>query len=83
MESIIADLDNGACPIADRWEDGNGNTCTLNGWGECLGNWRRWTLWPLLKGTRLIQVSIFARSSGCVSQESYMLKMYTVYGWYA
>ena len=25
-------LDNGADPIAERWEDGNGNTVTLDGW---------------------------------------------------
>lgn len=34
MESIIADLDDGSCPIAEGWEDGNGNTCTLDGWGK-------------------------------------------------
>lgn len=32
MHVIIADLDAGACPIADHWEDGNGNTCSLSGW---------------------------------------------------
>lgn len=25
-------LDNGADPIAEGWEDGNGNTLTLDGW---------------------------------------------------
>ena len=25
-------LDNGADPIAEGWEDGNGNTVTLDGW---------------------------------------------------
>ena len=25
-------LNNGANPIAERWEDGNGNTITLDGW---------------------------------------------------
>lgn len=34
MKSLIADLDNGDCPIADGWEDGNGNTCNTDGWGE-------------------------------------------------
>lgn len=38
MKSLIADLDNGACPVADGFEDGNGNTCNENGWGDCLGN---------------------------------------------
>jgi hypothetical protein len=38
MEVLIADLDNGACPVADSWEDGNGNTCSVNGWGDQLGN---------------------------------------------
>lgn len=32
QESTFAALDNGIDPISDRWEDGNGNTCTLDGW---------------------------------------------------
>lgn len=24
---------NGACPSCDGWEDGNGRTCTADGWG--------------------------------------------------
>ena len=32
FEELYA-LDNGADPIAERWEDGNGNTVTLDGWG--------------------------------------------------
>lgn len=27
-------LDEGSSPIADGWEDGYGNCCTLSGWGE-------------------------------------------------
>ena len=27
-------LDAGFDPISDNWEDGMGNSCTLNGWGE-------------------------------------------------
>lgn len=34
MNAIIADLQSGGCPIADHWEDGNGNVCTMYGWGE-------------------------------------------------
>lgn len=26
MNSLIAQLNNGTCPVADKWEDGNGNT---------------------------------------------------------
>lgn len=34
MRQCIAALDNGADPIADGWEDGNGNVCTLDGWAN-------------------------------------------------
>lgn len=34
MHRIIGDLNKGACPVTDRWEDGNGNTCTIEGWGK-------------------------------------------------
>lgn len=34
MELCKRDLDAGKDPITAGWEDGNGNTCTLNGWGE-------------------------------------------------
>lgn len=34
MEKCINDLDNGSNPITDNWEDGMGNSCTLDGWGE-------------------------------------------------
>lgn len=34
MNSMIIDLENGQDPISERWEDGNGNTCTLEGWGN-------------------------------------------------
>jgi|LSQX01.2.fsa_nt_gb hypothetical protein len=25
-------ITHGACPICDEWEDGNGHTCTADGW---------------------------------------------------
>jgi hypothetical protein len=34
MQAIINDLNSGACPVVDAWEDGNGNTCTLEGWDQ-------------------------------------------------
>lgn len=34
MNDIIDELDVGRCPIVDAWEDGNGNTCTMDGWGQ-------------------------------------------------
>lgn len=34
MNTCIKDLNEGSNPIVDGWEDGNGNTCTLEGWGE-------------------------------------------------
>jgi hypothetical protein len=34
MNNCIKELNEGGCPIADRWEDGMGNTCTIEGWGE-------------------------------------------------
>jgi hypothetical protein len=30
----IERLGAGECPICDGWEDGLGNTCNLDGWGE-------------------------------------------------
>lgn len=33
MNSCIAALDAGKDPVTDGWEDGNGNVCTVNGWG--------------------------------------------------
>lgn len=33
-EEVTHELDNGADPIADGWEDGIGNTITLDGWGN-------------------------------------------------
>lgn len=32
-KKCFADLDVGSNPIADKWDDGNGNTCNANGWG--------------------------------------------------
>lgn len=32
MNQCIADLNEGSCPVADEWEDGTGNTCTIEGW---------------------------------------------------
>lgn len=37
MLLIRDELNIGHCPIADAWEDGNGNTCNLEGWGGLLG----------------------------------------------
>lgn len=34
MKSCIEDLDAGKDPITEKWEDGCGNGCTLDGWGE-------------------------------------------------
>lgn len=31
---VVADLNNGADPIADGWEDGIGNTISIDGWGS-------------------------------------------------
>lgn len=31
---LIEDLNNGADPIADGWEDGVGNTINIDGWGD-------------------------------------------------
>lgn len=33
MKSCIASLDKGENPILSHWEDGCGNSCTLDGWG--------------------------------------------------
>ena len=34
MRRCIADLDAGEDPIDYHWNDGLGNSCTLDGWGE-------------------------------------------------
>lgn len=34
MESCIEDLDAGYDPITSGWEDGMGNVCNIDGWGE-------------------------------------------------
>lgn len=34
--NLIEDLDNGADPIADGWEDGVGNTISIDGWGKWI-----------------------------------------------
>lgn len=34
MESCFKDLDLGKDPISDGWEDGLGNQCVLDGWGD-------------------------------------------------
>lgn len=34
MDSCINSLDSGNDPITGSWEDGMGNSCTLDGWGE-------------------------------------------------
>lgn len=33
-EDCIQALDAGSNPVADSWEDGCGNTCSCDGWGE-------------------------------------------------
>lgn len=37
MQDIIDELDVGRCPVADAWEDGMGNVCTMEGWGGRIG----------------------------------------------
>lgn len=32
MYKLFEQLDNGSNPIEDKWEDGMGNTCTIDGW---------------------------------------------------
>lgn len=32
MEDMITELDTGACPVENFWEDGHGNTCSITGW---------------------------------------------------
>lgn len=34
MNQCIKALDNGEDPISGGWEDGCGNTCSMNGWGN-------------------------------------------------
>lgn len=34
MENCITELDAGHDPISGGWEDGLGNSCSMNGWGE-------------------------------------------------
>lgn len=34
MQACFAELDMGNDPIDSHWEDGCGNSCTLDGWGE-------------------------------------------------
>lgn len=36
MEHCIKCLDDGSEPITDSWEDGHGNCCDRNGWGDGL-----------------------------------------------
>lgn len=33
-EELVKELDNGADPIAEGWEDGIGNTINIEGWGN-------------------------------------------------
>jgi len=33
-KECMTKLDAGDCPICDQWDDGLGNTCSLNGWGK-------------------------------------------------
>lgn len=32
QEALVKDLNEGGCPVDDRWEDGKGNTCGIDGW---------------------------------------------------
>lgn len=32
MDWLKEELDRGACPVCDGWDDGRGNLCTLDGW---------------------------------------------------
>lgn len=32
MQACISGLNDGECPICDRWEDGFGHTCNEDGW---------------------------------------------------
>lgn len=34
MKKLFDELDSGSNPIEDKWEDGDGNTCNIDGWGE-------------------------------------------------
>jgi hypothetical protein len=36
MESTIEQLNNGECPVCNKWEDGLGNICTLEGWSSSI-----------------------------------------------
>ncbi len=36
MESCIKDLDSGKDPVTDGWDDGCGNGCTEDGWGQTV-----------------------------------------------
>lgn len=35
----VVKLEVGECPICDKWDDGLGNTCSLEGWGEWLDDY--------------------------------------------
>ena len=36
MHELIKQLDDGSEPTTDSWEDGCGNTCSIDGWGDGL-----------------------------------------------
>lgn len=36
MENCINELNEGYDPISNNWEDGNGNLCVIEGWGDGL-----------------------------------------------
>lgn len=33
-EEMVKELDDGSDPISEKWEDGIGNTISIDGWGE-------------------------------------------------
>ncbi len=34
LQSLIGDFDSGHNPVTESWEDGRGNTCSMEGWGQ-------------------------------------------------
>lgn len=46
-ESCVKDLDDGSEPITDGWEDGCGNSCSIDGWGDGLKDYNNGKLTKL------------------------------------
>lgn len=34
FDGLLDDLENGSNPVVDGWEDGIGNSCSYDGWGD-------------------------------------------------